>query len=98
MNVTFNKFSKFQRGIIYEFLKDGYSFECRYERDWSKNWKEADDFFYDNLQIADACGFVTTLNEIPIGFTKIQSKEGVYYFQEIGGKVNELPKEDWERI
>jgi hypothetical protein len=26
------------------------------------------------------------------------TKEGVYYFQEIGGKVTELPKEDWERI
>lgn len=68
MNIKFKKFSEFQRGIIYEFLKDGYSFESRYERDWSKNWKEADDFFYDNLQIADVCGFVTTLNDTPIGF------------------------------
>ncbi len=26
------------------------------------------------------------------------TKEGVYYFQEIDGKINELPKEDWKRI
>ncbi len=25
-------------------------------------------------------------------------KEGVYYFQEIGGKATELPKKDWEQI
>lgn len=68
MDIEFKKFSEFQRGIIYELLKDGYSFESRYEKDWITNWKEADDFFYDNLQIADECGFVTTLNSIPIGF------------------------------
>ena len=68
MNIEFRKFSEFQRGIMLELLKDGYSFESRYERDWITNWKEADDFFYDNLQIADECGFVTTLNGIPIGF------------------------------
>lgn len=26
------------------------------------------------------------------------TKDGVYYFQELDGKVNELPKENWERI
>lgn len=68
MNIEFRKFSEFHRGIIYELLKDGYSFEARYERDWRTNWEEADNFFYDNLQIADECGFVTTVKGIPIGF------------------------------
>lgn len=68
MNIEFKKFSEFQRGIMYELLKDGYSFDSRYERDWIIKWKEDDDFFYDNLQIADECGFVTTLNGTPIGF------------------------------
>ncbi|HEY5556072.1 hypothetical protein [Acetobacterium sp.] len=40
MNIEFKKFSEFQRGIIYELLKNGYSFESRYERDWTINWKE----------------------------------------------------------
>jgi len=30
MNIEFKIFSEFQRGIIYELLKDGYSFESRY--------------------------------------------------------------------
>ncbi len=68
MNIEFRKFSEFHRGIIYELLKDGYSFESRYERDCTANWKEADDFFYDNLQIADESGFITILNDTPIGF------------------------------
>ena len=67
-NIKFRKFSEFQRGIICELLKDGYSFESRYEMDCMTNWKEWDDFFYNNLQIADECGFITTLNDTPIGF------------------------------
>lgn len=68
MSVEFKKFSEFQRGIMYKLLQDGYSFDSRYERDWIIKWKEEDDFFYDNLHIADECGFVTTLNGTPIGF------------------------------
>ena len=45
MNIEFSKFSEFQRGIMFELLKDSYSYESRYERDWITNWKEADDFF-----------------------------------------------------
>lgn len=68
MHIEFRKFSEFQRGTMFELLKDSYSFESRYEGDWITNWKEADDFFYDNLQIADECGFITTLNGALIGF------------------------------
>ncbi|WFR54714.1 GNAT family N-acetyltransferase [Anaerocolumna sp. AGMB13025] len=68
MDIKFRKFSEFHRGMIYDLLKDGYSFESRYERDWAVKWKEADDFFYDNLQIADECGFVTAFKDTPIGF------------------------------
>jgi Acetyltransferases len=67
MNLEYRKFSEFQRGTMYQLLKDAYSFDPRYERDWTTNWKEADDFFYDNLHIADECGFITTLDAIPIG-------------------------------
>ena len=68
MNIEFKKFSEFQRGLMVALLKDAYSFETGYERDWLKEWIEADNFFYNNLDIADNCGFITVLNNKPIGF------------------------------
>lgn len=68
MGLEYRKFSEFQRGILFELLQDSYSYEPRYERDWCENWKETDSFFYDHLQIADECGFITVLNGVPIGF------------------------------
>jgi ribosomal protein S18 acetylase RimI-like enzyme len=32
------------------------------------NWQEFDNFFFDNLQIADRCGFITTIKDKAIGF------------------------------
>ena len=68
MDVAFKRFSDFQRGTMYELLKDAYAFESRYERDWDGEWKKADAFFYENLHIADECGFITTLDHTAIGF------------------------------
>lgn len=68
MNIEFKKFSEFPRGIICELLRDGYSFDGRYERDWITSWKDANDFFYDHLHIADQCGFISVLGDTPIGF------------------------------
>lgn len=45
MNIEFKKFSEFQRGLMVALLKDAYSFETGYERDWLKEWIEADNFF-----------------------------------------------------
>nr|MDD6336438.1 GNAT family N-acetyltransferase [bacterium] len=68
MDIAFKKISEFSRGTLFELLKDAYSFEPRYQKDWIEDWKSADDFFYDNLHIADRCGFITVLNDTPIGF------------------------------
>lgn len=68
MGIEFRKFSEFQRGIMVQLLRDAYSFESRYERDWMETWKMDEAFFFDNLSIADKCGFVTVLNGNPIGF------------------------------
>lgn len=68
MNIEYRKVSDFKRGTLYELLKDAYSFDHRYENYCSSDWREFDDFFYDNLQIADKYGFFTTLNEEAIGF------------------------------
>jgi hypothetical protein len=56
MSIKFKKVSDFNRGIIFQLLKDAYSFDCRYEQSWYSNWQDCDNFFFDNLEIADKCG------------------------------------------
>lgn len=68
MIVEFKKVSEFKRGILFELLKDAYSFDCRYDQSCSSDWLEFDNFFFDNLNIADKYGFVTTLHDEAIGF------------------------------
>ena len=68
MNITYRKFSDFPRGTMLALLKDSYAFDSRYERDWLANWQQADQFFYDHPSIADACGFITCLDGVAIGF------------------------------
>lgn len=68
MKLEFKKVSDFKRGILVELLKQGYSFDCRYEQAYLQKWKENDDFFFDHLHIADKYCFITTLEDEPIGF------------------------------
>ena len=51
--IEFRKFSDFPRGTMYDILQDAYSFDARNKQIWDRNWKESDDFFYDNPGIAD---------------------------------------------
>lgn len=68
MKVEFHKFTDFERGIMHDILTDAYSFDERCRKCWNDNWEESDRFFFDNPDIADACGFVTCLDGNPIGF------------------------------
>lgn len=68
MSIEFKKVSDFQRGILFELLTDAYSFDCKYEQVCSSDWQAFDNFFFDNLHIADKYGFITTLNNEAIGF------------------------------
>jgi ribosomal protein S18 acetylase RimI-like enzyme len=68
MSIKFKKVSDFNRGIIFKLLKDAYSFDSRYEQNQNSNWQDTDNFFFDNLQIADKYAFITTLNDEAIGF------------------------------
>jgi ribosomal protein S18 acetylase RimI-like enzyme len=68
MGIEFKKVSDFNRGIFFELLKDAYSLNCSYEQNFSFNWQASDNFYFDNLQIADNYGFITTLNDEAIGF------------------------------
>ena len=68
MDIEFRKIMEFPRGTLCALLKDGYSFEQRFERDFLCQWQEFDEFFYDNPDIAENCGFMTVLGGAPIGF------------------------------
>ena len=68
MDIEFRKITEFPRGTLAILLKDGYSFEPRFEGYWQSQWKEFDDFFYDNPRIAEFSGFMTVLDGEPIGF------------------------------
>jgi len=67
MCLEFRKISDFERGILYSLLEDAYSFDERCKKYWGADWKEFDRFFYDHLEIADKYGFLTVLNNEPIG-------------------------------
>ncbi len=68
MDIEFRKITEFPRGTLFALLKDGYSFEPKFERNWREQWQEFDDFFYDNPPIAESCGLMTVLSGEPIGF------------------------------
>lgn len=38
MDIEFRKFTDFNRGIMYEILKDAYSFDKRCAICWDENW------------------------------------------------------------
>ncbi len=67
MVLAFRKISEFHRGILYRLLADAYSSGDRCAACWASDWREFDDFFFDNLDIADKYGFITTLNGEPTG-------------------------------
>lgn len=68
MEIEFKKISDFKRGTLFELLKDAYSFDTRYEKFCNSDWYEFDNFFFDNLLIADKYGFITTINNEVVGF------------------------------
>ena len=68
MELVFKKITEFPRGTLCALLREGYSFEPKFEQDCFGQWRAFDDFFYDTPHIAENCGFMTVLGDIPIGF------------------------------
>jgi len=66
MDIHFTKFSNYNRGLVADLLSDAYAFDDKYMN--IDQFRESDDFWFDNLDIADRCGFVTTLGSEVIGF------------------------------
>jgi hypothetical protein len=66
--LEFKKLTDFPRGTMYNILQDALSYDVRNMEIWEYNWKESDDFFYDNPEIAEKYGMVTCIDGEPIGF------------------------------
>ena len=61
-------FSEFDKGLLYSLLNDSYLKFPELSAACHETWKEFDSFVFDNLSFMDHCGFVSVLNETPIGF------------------------------
>lgn len=42
MDIEFRKITEFPRGTLAALLKDGYSFEPKFEGDWHDQWQKSD--------------------------------------------------------
>lgn len=65
--IEFRNISSFTKGTLYKQLVDAYSFNENCKKYCNDMWKEYDDFFYSNLDITDKCGFITLIDNIPVG-------------------------------
>ena len=65
--IEFKKISEFPKGILYEQLVDAYSFNEKCKKAWDDTWKEYDEFFFKNPEIANKYAFITVLDGVPIG-------------------------------
>ena len=66
--IEFVKISKFPRKTLYNQLVDAYSIYDGSIQAWNDDWLKYDEYFYDNLDnIADKFGFITVLDDKPIG-------------------------------
>ena len=79
--IEFKRFTEFPRGTMYEILADAYSYDERNKLIWDDNWRESDDFFYDNPEIADKYGIVTCLDGEPIGFVTWDPRQKPEYVE-----------------
>ena len=68
MALEFRRITDYQRGLLYDILRDAYAFDERCAECWGANWRESDDFFFDHPPIAEKYGFVTCFEGEPIGF------------------------------
>lgn len=65
--IDFKSISKFPKGTLYNRLVDTYSSNDKRKEAWNNMWEEYDDFFFNNLDLADKYGFITVLDGEPMG-------------------------------
>lgn len=65
--IEFKSILDFSKGTLYNQLEDAYSFNSECKKAWNNMWREYDEFFYSNTNIASKYGFITVVNNVPIG-------------------------------
>ena len=68
MTIAFQNISLYPQGILVELLTQAYAADPRIAAADMSEWIAFDRFFFENPRIADRCGFITTLADVPIGF------------------------------
>jgi ribosomal protein S18 acetylase RimI-like enzyme len=63
-----SSFATYPRGTLYAMLLDAYSVSEDYVNAHSNDWKEFDDFVYDNLSFMYKYGFISIQDGQPAGF------------------------------
>lgn len=79
--VEYKKVSDFQRGTLYNILEDAYSYDLMFKEYFADEWREADTFFYDRLDIADKYCIVTCLDNKAIGFVCWDPRNSPHYVE-----------------
>jgi len=79
--IEFKKTIEFPRGTLYNQLVDAYSFNNECRKTWDTMWKDYDNFFYDNPEIADKYSFVIVLDGEPIGHISWDSRHRPDYVE-----------------
>ena len=62
------KFSDYKPGIVSDLLHSAYSRNQDIVKIHSSDWKEFDKFIYENLSFMDFTGFISEIDNKPIGF------------------------------
>ena len=83
MKIEFQKITGFPRSTLVGMLVDAYAFDPRWAAEHREAWRSFDDFFFDNPAIAEKYGFVTTIDDEPVGFISWDPRHRPEY-EEIG--------------
>ena len=81
MNIEFKSFNNYKKGILYNQLIDSYSFNSKWQEQFDNEWKDYDEFIYNNLKFTNDCGFITILNGKPIGHISWDPRNLLEYVQ-----------------
>lgn len=81
MALTFECVTDYPRGTLYRLLADAYAYDPRNAACWDAQWREFDDFFYNNPHIAAQYGFITALDGEPIGMISWDPRHSPAYVE-----------------
>jgi ribosomal protein S18 acetylase RimI-like enzyme len=83
VKIEFREITDFPRGTLAHMLADAYGFDPRWAAEYSEEWRSFDDFFFDDPAVAVKYGFVTTVDDEPVGFISWNPRHRPEY-EEIG--------------